>query len=216
MKLLKQSTIWLPTWQGWVLSLAVFGGLFLVFLFNVHDFLAVTRRVEGADVLVVEAWVPEAVLRGATREFKAGRYRILVTSDLRATDAAAGHSEGERTSAAVSRIEALGVPRDRIVTCSVSAADEHRSHAMALAVRATLQQTGVMARGLNVVAPAAHARKTWLAYRRALQNVAPVGIISVLTDDYDPRRWWKTSQGAKWVIANGVGWLYEWLSGPRS
>lgn len=212
MRLFRPRTIWWPTWQGWVFLFLLLGGLFLLFLLKVHGFLAVTHRVANADILVVEAWVPDVVLQGAANEFRSGRYRLLLIGDL----SPAGQPETARTPRAVGRMEALGVPRDRIVFCSVAGTDEHRSFAMAVAVREALLKGNMAPRGLCVVAPAAHARKTWLAYRRALSSQAPVGVVSVLTEDYDPARWWESSQGAKWVVANGVGWLYELFAGPRS
>lgn len=210
MPLFRTRTIWWPTWQGWILILLLFAGAFAALMLNVHRFLAVTERAPGADVLVVEAWAPEVVIRAAAREYAEGKYRLLLTNDVRSPG---DEVDPSRTQAATRLLASLGVPADRIVVCPVPATDSHRSRAMAAAVRETLVRNGIKPRGLNTVAPAAHARKSLLAYRRALASSFPVGIIAVPTGDYDPARWWKSSQGAKWVVANGVGWLYEKFSG---
>lgn len=215
MTLFKRKTIWWPTWKGWALFSLLSATCLIVFVFSVHRFLAVTQRAGNADILVVEAWVPEVVLRTAAREFIEGRYRILLTSDIRLPESLKAGPEDSRASLAKNLLEAQGIPPERIVVCIASETNSHRSHAMALSVRDAVLHAGFEPKGMNIMAPAAHARKTWLAYRRAMGPEFPVGIVAVPTEDYNPAYWWKTSQGAKWVIANGVGWLYEWVAGPR-
>lgn len=210
MPLFRPRTILLPTWQGWILLLALFLSVFAAFLFNIHGFLAVTERVPGADILVLEAWTPKMVVQAAAREFSNKGYRFLLTNDVRSSESVEPLS---RTDATRVLLESFGVPADRIVVCPVPETDARRSHAMALSVKAALRQKGIKPRGINVIAPAAHARKSWQAYRQTLSPDFRVGIVAVPTGDYDPARWWRSSQGAKWVIANGVGWFYELVSG---
>lgn len=212
MNLIGQKTIWWPTWQGWILLLLLSAFILAVLFLNVHRFLAVTERVEGADILVVEAWVPKSVLEAAAHEFATGKYRLLLTTDERSSD---NTTSSRRTTGATSFLASRGVPLERILVCPVKSAVSHRSHALAVYVREEIRRQGITPKGINTLSPSAHARKTWLAYRRALASRFPVGIISVPTGDYDPARWWKSSSGGKWVILNGFGWLYELVAGPR-
>lgn len=212
MNLIGQKTIWWPTWQGWLLLLLLSAFILTMLFLNVHRFLAVTERAEGADVLVVEAWVPKSVLEAAAREFATGKYRLLLTTDERS---ATGEANSRRTTAATTFLTSHGVPAERILVCPVKPALSHRSHALAVSVGEEIRRQGIAPKGLNTLSPSAHARKTWLAYRRAMASRFPVGIISVPTGDYDPARWWKSSSGGKWVILNGFGWLYELVVGPR-
>lgn len=216
MILFKTKAIWWPTWQGWTLFSILSVAFLIAIVLNVHRFLAVTERVVNADVLVVEEWVPEVVARAAVKEFMEGRYRLLMVSGLGASVSNKDRPKTSRSAVTVGFMESLGIPRDQIVICLAPETGEHRSYAMALATRDALRQQGIRTNGVNIIAPAAHARKTWLVYRRALASEVPVGIIAVLTEDYDPARWWLSSDGAKWVVANGVGWLHEWVFGARS
>lgn len=209
MKLIRQRTIWWPTWQGWVLLFLLAVGSLALLIANLHDFLAVTERVADADSLAVEAWVPEKVARVAAEEFKNNGYRSFLVTGFNDT------RDHARMSAAVQRLVSYGIPRDRVIVCTGSPVDEYRSFAMARALRDAVKQGTVITRGVNIVAPAAHARKTWLAYSRALGAEISVGIIAVLPGDYEPKRWWQSSQGVKWVVANGAGWLHELITGPR-
>lgn len=189
-------------------------GLLLVVIWNVHQFLAITNRVTNSDILVVETWVPEIVVRATAREFKEGNYRLLLISGIREYNSQDNLPQNVRKSSVANRIVAMGISRNRIIECYATETDSQRSEAMAIAVRDTLLHGGIATKGVNLIAPAAHARKTWLVYHRTLASEAPVGIIAVPTGDYDPAHWWRTTQGAKWVISNGIGWVYEWFAGP--
>lgn len=216
MRLYKPTTVLLPTWQGWGLLFLISVTFLATFALSIHRFLAVTQRVANVDILVIEAWVPEVVLRAATREFFEGRYQYLIMSDVRPRETQNILPEQSRAKISLDMLASMGIPRDRMIECPASEANDHRSHSMAVSVRDALRQRGTAATGVNIIAPAAHARKTWLAYRRVLEPEVRVGIVSVATEDYDPANWWLTSQGAKWVITDSIGWLYEWVAGPRS
>jgi len=190
--------------------LAVF---LVVFFINAHRFLAVTSRAADADVLVVEDWMADVFLQATAVEFKKGNYRLLLISGLREFDSHDNVTQNVRKSSAVNRLISLGIPKDQIIECFAPATEGHRSAAMAGAVRDALRQHSIKTKGVNVVAPATHARKTWLVYRRALASEAAVGIVAIAPGIYDPDRWWQNSKSAKWVLTNYAGLLYEWITG---
>jgi hypothetical protein len=214
MKLFKPKTIWWPTWQGWALLFLILAGFSIIFFVNAHRFLAVTNRVADADILVVEDWVAnkDVFLWATVQEFKKGQYRYLLYTGTNKYDDD-NSSQNIRKSPVVNRPVSLGVPRDRIIEHFVPATESHRSATMARAVRDALRQNGIKSKGVNVIAPATHARKTWLVYRRAFASEVPAGIIAVLPGVYDPERWWLNSQAAKWVFTNYAGLLHEWITG---
>jgi len=213
MKLFKLRTIWLPTWQGWTLLFLIPAVFLVVFFINAHRFLAVTNRVADADVLVVEDWMADVFMQATSVEYKKGNYRLLLISGLREYDSQGNVIQNGRKLSAVNRLISLGIPKDRIMECFAPATESHRSAAMAGAVRDALGQHSIKTKGVNVVAPATHARKTWLVYRRALAGETAVGIVAVAPGIYDPDRWWQNSVSAKWVLTNYAGLLYEWVTG---
>lgn len=215
MKLFKPKTIWWPTWQGWALLFLILAGFSIIFFLNAHRFLAVTSRVANADTLVVEDWVAnkDVFLRATVQEFKEGHYRYLLYTGTNRDDHQDDAPQHIKKSSVVNRFVSLGVPGDQIIEHFAPATESHRSATMARAVRDALRQSGIQSKGVNVIAPATHARKTWLVYRRALAPEVPAGIIAVLPGVYDPERWWENSQSAKWVLSNYAGLLYEWISG---
>lgn len=213
MKLFKLRTVWLPTWQGWTVFFMILIVFLVVFFINAHRFLAVTSRVPDADILVVEDWMADVFLQATAVEFKKGNYRLLLISGLREYDSHNDVIQNVRKSSKVNRLISLGVPKDQIMECFTPVTEDHRSAAMAGAVRDALRQHNIKAKGVNVLAPATHARKTWLVYRRALASGAAVGIVAIAPGIYDPDRWWQNSQSAKWVLTNYAGLFYEWITG---
>jgi hypothetical protein len=212
-KLFKPKTIRWPTWQGWALLSLILAGFFIVFFLNAHRFLAVTNRVAGADVLVIEDWLADVFVQAAAMEFKEGNYRLLLISGIREFNDQDNRPQNVPKSSVVNRVVSLGVPRNRIIECFAPATDSHRSAARARSASNALRQNCIISKGVNVLAPATHARKTWLVYRRALGTEVPVGIIAVVPGVYDPAWWWMNSQSAKWVITNYAGLFHEWITG---
>jgi len=212
-KFFKQKTIWWPTWQSWLILLAAAALLMTLFFIHAHQFLAVTQRSEGADILVVEEWMPAVVAQAAAREFASGQYRLLLVSGLREQTDKEDSANRGRKSSMFRRLVSLGVPEDRLMECHAPMTEAHRSAAMAGAVKNIISEKGIAAKGVNVMAPATHARKTWLVHRRALLPGIPVGIVAVLPGNYNPARWWLNSQSAKWVLTNYAGLFHEWVTG---
>lgn len=213
MKLFKPKRIYLPTWQGWILLILVLVGFILTFFLNAHHFLATTNRVANADILVVEEWSMHVTADAAAREFKEGNYQHLFISKTLEYNNQDSSIQNIRRSSAANRMVSLGIPEDRIIECYFPATESHRSLAMARGVRDALRKSGIKSKGVNVMAPATHARKTWLVHRRALVTEAPAGIVAITPGSYDPARWWMNSQSAKWVMNNYAGLLYEWITG---
>ena len=65
-----------------------------------------------------------------------------------------------------------------------------------------------MLRSFNVLTLGVHARRSRLLFRKAFGSDLPIGVIAVQNREYDPVRWWSSSEGAKEVISEGVAYLY--------
>ncbi len=110
----------------------------------------------------------------------------------------------------------LGLPPDQVIVAGGAATDRERTLHSALAVRARLEGLRPRPRGLNLVTEGPHARRSWTVFRRVLAPLVDVGVIAYPPEEYDPRRWWATSEGAKATLTEAIGWLHEWLFGWAS
>jgi hypothetical protein len=74
--LLQRRELLVPTWQGFLLFVSVFAGLFALVVLNVQTFLSLNEPVQ-AEVMVVEGWVPDFVLEEAKAIFEHGHYKKI-------------------------------------------------------------------------------------------------------------------------------------------
>jgi hypothetical protein len=64
--------------RGWLCLMALILSVGLGWAFNVHPFLAQTKRVD-TKVLVVEGWIRQFALKAAVVEIQSGRYQKVYT-----------------------------------------------------------------------------------------------------------------------------------------
>jgi len=61
---------------------------------------------------------------------------------------------------------------------------------------------------INVLTEGAHARRTRLLYQKAFGRNVTVGIIAVSNPDYDPKQWWRYSDGVREDIGESTPYIY--------
>lgn len=86
-----------------------------------------------------------------------------------------------------------------------------RTYASALALKEWLAAHGTNISSLTVVSQGAHARRTRLLYEKAFGSDVEIGIISIPSREYDPKRWWTKSAGVREVVDETVAYLYARL-----
>jgi hypothetical protein len=64
---------------------------------------------------------------------------------------------------------------------------------------------------INVVTLGAHSRRTRLLFARAFKKESQIGIIAVPNRDFNPTRWWCSSQGVRIVSDEAIAYLYARL-----
>jgi hypothetical protein len=210
-RLIQRRHLWLPTWRGWlvVLVLAVlagYGGLR-----GIHPFLAPNRPVES-DILVVEGWVADyALKRGLDLSLERNtRYLLLAGGTVKSEV----NPEPGDTYAymAMKRLQRIGgdlphvhpVPSPELTP----EPERDRTYASALAVRRWLGGRGIEVRSINVLTVGVHARRSRLLFQEAFGPDVEVGVIAVPDREYDPRHWWRFSEGVKEVVSEGAAYFY--------
>jgi hypothetical protein len=180
----------------------------LVFSVGVHDFLTITRPVDG-NVLVVEAWIKDSpAVMEAAAEFRRGQYERLVTVGELAGNGNRDHDWSSSAEPIARRLREAGVDENRIVALPMSDVKRHHTFASALALKEWLNGTDVRVTGINVFTIGAHARKSLVLFRRALGSRVRVGVIAGTEHSYDVRRWWLSPRGVYVVARKTLGYLY--------
>lgn len=206
--LLARRERWGLSGRGWLLVALLVGALTVTAVMNVYPFLSVTHRVD-TNMLVMEGWVHDYAVQAGIDEYKAGNYeRIFVTggpvrgSGVYASDYGTSAHVGE------SRLKALGMPAESIQAVPSRVIDRDRTYYSAVALCEWLQQHEMEVRALNVVTENVHARRTRLLFAEAFGPKVTVGIIAVPDPDYEPKHWWRYSEGVRDVIDEGVAYIY--------
>ena len=105
----------------------------------------------------------------------------------------------------------LQFPKDKLIEAPAAKTYRNRTFESAKAVRTKLRELGISVRGLNVISEGPHARRTRLVYRKVFGGDTIVGVIAVKSMDYEAARWWKSSEGMRTTMSEGIGWLFESL-----
>lgn len=193
---------------GWLLLLSIVALTICLLAVTVYPFLAVTQRV-NAEVLVVEGWVNEFGIRASLEEFKTGRYRYIFTTGGPRPGAL---SESDTAASTMGDwLHYRGIPNEFLHPVPSHEVGRDRTYHSAVALRNWVREHHIQIRSMNVVTEMAHARRTRLLYRKAFGADVTVGIIAAQNQDYDPKRWWRSSDGVRDVIGEAVAYTYAKL-----
>jgi DUF218 domain len=180
----------------------------LVLFFRTYPFLAVTHRVD-THTLVVEGWVEEFAIKAGVREFKNGDYRRVFTTGG-PIEGQGGYINDYHTTASVGAdlLRKYGIPNDSLQMVPSRVSGRDRTYYSAIALRDWLRAHHLRLRSFNVLTEDVHARRTWLLFQEAFGPDVQVGIIAVPNPDYNPKYWWKYSEGVRDVIGEGIAYIY--------
>jgi hypothetical protein len=209
--LLVRKECWRLSWRGWLATFVVLLLIAVTGLFEIHPFLAVTHRVP-TKVLVVEGWIHDYGVEAAVQEFKAGNYERILTTG--------GPVEGAGTSSSIYDTEAwqsaellvkAGIAAEKVQSVPSRFVGRDRTYNSAMVLRNWFQGHDPQVGAINVLTEDAHARRTWLLFRKALGPGVGVGIISAPNPDYDANHWWRSSEGVREVLSEGIAYIYAKL-----
>lgn len=209
--LLRRKERWGLSWKGRLAVAAVALVTGLVVLFSIHPFLAVTHRVDSRT-LVVEGWVHEFAIQAAVKEFRTGSYgHVFATGGP--VNGLGGYVNDSQTSASVGAdlLKKDGIPDDSLQMVPSRVMDRDRTYSSAVALRDWFREHNISTHSINVLTEDAHARRTRLLFQEAFGKDFTVGIISVPSPDFDAKYWWRSSEGVREVIGEGIAYFYAKL-----
>lgn len=205
--LLTQRTRWGLSVRGWLVLI-----LFLLFAFaglmlNIQPFLARTQKVDS-DYLVVEGWIHGYAIHAAAAEFKGGAYKKIFTTGGPVVGSRYINDFNTSSSVGAELLEKLGIPADAIQPVPAHETGRDRTYTSAIALRDWFREHNFQIHSINVLTEDTHARRTQLLFQKAFGQDLAVGIISIHDPDYDARHWWRTSEGVREVLSEGIAYFY--------
>jgi len=205
--LLIRKPCWTLSIKGKLLVLVMAGALVGGAIRFIYPFLAITEAVP-ADVLIVEGWIPPDTMRQAATEFHLGSYHHVIL--LRPiVDVADKYASGRYTGDFMANLlTEAGVPADAETTLFPVVAQKDRTYHSALAARQWLAEHDMAVKSLDVATLGPHARRSRLLYEQAFGAHVKIGIIAFTNSEYDPDRWWQSSEGVREVIGEIIAYGY--------
>jgi uncharacterized SAM-binding protein YcdF (DUF218 family) len=208
---------WGLSWRGWVAVILFCFAFAALAIFRVFPFLAVSDR-QPTDILVSEGWLPDYAVQRVAAEFRTGGYaRVFATGGP--ISGMGGYTNDYNTAASVGagRLRAAGVPSEVVQMVPSRVLRRDRTYSSALALRSWFRANNVRAERINVATEAPHARRTQLLFQLAFGKDTRVGVIPIQNPDYDPKRWWRYSEGVRDVIGEALALIYaEFLFVPEA
>lgn len=188
--------------------LLVIAALLIIFIGkNIHPFLAIDSPV-NSEILVVEGWLPDYALEQAMNEFNDNNYSLLITTGgplLKGYHLSEYKTEAKL--AASSLIE-LGFDEEKVIVVPAPDVIKDRTYSSAKALKKWLMDSELPVKSLNLFSLGAHSRRSWILFQKAIGDSIAVGIISAENISYDPKYWWKSSDGVRTVLSEMIAYIY--------
>jgi hypothetical protein len=193
---------------GWAAILIGAASVSAITFFGIYPFLAVTETIPG-EILVVEDWVHDYAIIAAIEEAKRRSAAEIFTTGGPVKGSGPYTSVyGTSAHVSASRLRAFGVPAANVHVVPAYDNGRDRTFAAALALRQWLRERGRDPRSMDVVTETVHARRTRLLFQEAFGSKTKIGIIAVRDPDYDPKYWWRYSEGVREVIGEAIAYFY--------
>ena len=206
-RLFRRREVTLPTWRGWLLILLLIIGVGTGVFRNVHRFLALNRPLPGG-VLVVEGWISDKSLRIAAQEISKSNYsKLYVTGGPLESGAPLSEYQNFALLGAAVLLK-FGINSNSLVAVPSPWVAQDRTFTSATTLRTWFRERHEYPTRITVVTCGAHARRSRLLFEQAFGREVQVGVIATPPDDYDPRRWWTSSQGVRIVISEVLAYGY--------
>lgn len=208
--LFRRRQVWLPTFWGALLLIALAAALAIAALRHLGDYLAPNEAAAGRDgrgarTLIVEGWLDEDGLDDAIAVVARGRYERVVTSGSPIESWREGLAWPTYAERAADYLRRHGVSRIPVVPVPAPKSAQDRTFLSAVVVRDWLRQQGGAVDAVDLFSSGVHARRSWLVYRIAFGPEIEVGVFAARPRRYPLERWWATSDGAKSVLDEAIG-----------
>ena len=175
--LMRRRNIWLPTWKGLVLIFSLLVLFAIGVLYGIYPFLAVNRPVK-AEIVVVEGWVPDYILKQGLDMSRDQHCRYLLITGGTVRSEIDPEPEDTYAHMALQRLRRITHDLEKVRAVSSPAVDRDRTYTSAVAVRKWLAAEGILVKNLNVITMGPHARRSRLMFEDALGPGVEVGILA--------------------------------------
>ena len=167
---------------------------------SLYGFLSPSKPIR-AEVLVVEGWLSECMLKEASEEYLHGNYSYCLIS-------------GKKDDSPRSPVKALiryGIDSSAIKFTEAKMKKGYNTFYMAHAAHEWLKTNDQKISKINVFTAGPHSRKSWIIFKRVFGNRYEIGVLSANLENCNTQLWWKSKRGVHYLVKYGLGYLYALL-----
>lgn len=210
LKFFHQRTLWIPTGRGCALIVSVFLLCGWFCFSHLYGFLAIRAPVPS-EILVVEGWASDNVLKQSIQEFYQNGYRCIVTVGVPVENGSYLLDYKTFAEIAAQSLRKMGVPENAVFAAPGHQVMTDRTYQSAVAFKKWLQKNRPETRSINMISGGAHARRTRLMFEKALGPEIKVGILSKDPEEYNGNNWFLCSAGVRDVMSEFISYCYARL-----
>ena len=152
--------------------------------------------------------MPDYELKQALSEFGEGSYNKIITTggSLPRGYYLAKYKTFAELSAAT--LKALGLEKEKLIAVPAPDVIKDRTYASAITFRQWLSKSNLNVQSINLYTFDVHTRRSWLTFKKILAPKIKTGAIAAKTQDYQPDKWWVSSEGVRSVISEVIAYIY--------
>jgi hypothetical protein len=196
-----------PTWRGWLILFLASVILAIIAAHKIHPFLAPNHPLTGG-ILVIEGWAPDSALKAGLEEFHRHHYEKIFVTGGPLQHGTWLSEYGNFAELGVASLLKLGANSNQLQAIPAPAVRQDRTYTAAASLNTWLREHPPLPSSVHLMTEGAHARRSWLLYRAALGKDIPVGVTALPEQDYDPKKWWRSSSGVRSVIGELLAYGY--------
>ena len=196
-----------PTPTGFIIITAIAIAVLLYAFCSLNSFLSPFHPL-NSKMIVVEGWNPDYAFEQIAKKFKGcDSITIIVTGGPLESGS---YLKEYKTYAAVgaATFVALGIPDSLVKAVPAHKVIKDRTFTSAISLRSWLDSTNNHPQSFDLYTLGPHARRSALLFKTVFGKDVKIGIIPVTDKDFDPKHWWKSSQGFRTVTDEFIAYLY--------
>jgi len=198
---------WGLTLWGWLLLLIILQIPVIFFFRSIYGILAPVHR-EKSEILILEGFISDYVLKDAIDEFHDHGYKLLISTGTPLEQGQLLANFKNTANLVGESLLRMGFDSNNLVVIGTDEIRNDRTFNSALALKKWLVINRPETRAINLMTMNVHGARSQMLFQYALGDSIRVGIISVENFYYGPNNWWKSSKGFRETMNEAFGYFY--------
>jgi DUF218 domain len=180
------------------------------FLFQSNAYLSKHAPYE-AEILIVEGWLPDYALEEAIEIFKRGEYKKMITTGGPLWHGSYLKEYRDYSHLAKASLLAMGMKDEDVIAVPAPDVKRDRTFHSALALRRWILENDMQVKIMNLASLGPHTRRSTILFQKAFEDEVNIGSIAIEPEDYDPKKWYTSSEGVRSTINELIAYFYVLL-----